>query len=243
MINHVLYMSNCLPAEDTHAALLTSIRRIGRAALYFHPDRHADKIGSGKTAKLVASCLLADGVYRSQFETGISYGGLSAYPGGARDEWERALFNGAYHADGYSEETGYRNWCVLRPIYGALDVLGTVSDGPAPRFRSCFLLLRPEVLSRCTFTLSGLADKPKWQGTVDEFDGVLAGMLEESFMRESTLGAVGEMRPPKLVAHILARGAGTIPQRARGGNLDFYIETESHGQGCRGPCGISVVSG
>jgi Protein of unknown function (DUF3626) len=35
-------------------------------------------------------------VYRSQFETGISNGGL----GGDRDAWERALFGGAYQAPG-----------------------------------------------------------------------------------------------------------------------------------------------
>ena len=235
MINHVLYMGNCLPAETVRAAVLSSIRRTARVALHFHPDRPGGKSEDGGSAKTVTACLLDDGVYRSQFETGISNGGLSAHPGGARDEWERSLFGGAYHGDGYNSEddTGDSrgSWRTLRPTYGALDVLGSASDGPAPRFGSCFLVLKPEVLARCTFTLGGSADKPKWQGTMEEFDGVLAGMLEESFMRESTLGAVGEMRPPKLVAHILARGEGDgISERARSGNLDFYAEAQVHGQ-------------
>jgi hypothetical protein len=41
----------------------------------FHPDR---LLADGRT---VAEHLAAEGVYRSQFETGISNGGLTAYPG------------------------------------------------------------------------------------------------------------------------------------------------------------------
>ncbi|KAK0648519.1 hypothetical protein B0T16DRAFT_427611 [Cercophora newfieldiana] len=166
MINHVLYMSNALPASATHTALLASIRRTARVALHFHPDR---PVGDHPS---VTAALLADGIYRSQFETGISNGGLSARPGGARDEWERGLFGGGYHGQG---------------------------------FGSSWFVLKGEVLPRCTFTFGGSADEPKWKGTMDEFDGVLAGALEDAFIRES-----GE--------------------KIRTGNLDYYVEAQVHGE-------------
>ncbi|WP_328473977.1 DUF3626 domain-containing protein [Actinoplanes sp. NBC_00393] len=56
----------------------------------FHPDR---LVADGRT---VAQCLADDGVYRSQFETRISNGGLTAYPVGDRDRWEHRMFGGAY---------------------------------------------------------------------------------------------------------------------------------------------------
>ncbi|NHA69386.1 DUF3626 domain-containing protein [Phycicoccus sp. CMS6Z-2] len=48
-----------------------------RVTLNFHPDRVA---GAG----LTIDALARDGVYRSQFETGTSAGGLTAHPGGDR---------------------------------------------------------------------------------------------------------------------------------------------------------------
>ncbi|KAK0624187.1 hypothetical protein B0T14DRAFT_425163 [Immersiella caudata] len=224
MINHVLYMANCLPTSSTRTALLSAIRRTARVALHFHPDRPVGDFVS----PTVASSLLADGIYRSQFETGISNGGHSARPGGARDEWERSLFGGAYHADGWEDEEG--EWRGLRPKYGALDILGVASDGPAPRFGSCCLVLRREVLERCTFTFGGSQDEPKWRGTMEMFDGVLAGALEDAFMRETTMGVRGEMRPSGLVKAILARGEGGEGERVRTGNLDYYVEVQVHGE-------------
>jgi len=40
--------------------------------------------------------LARDGVYRSQFETGTSNGGLTAHPGGDRWRWEQRIFGHAY---------------------------------------------------------------------------------------------------------------------------------------------------
>lgn len=51
------------------------------------------------------------GVYRSQFETGTSNGGLSAHPGGERWAWESRIFGWAY-----DEATP-----TLHPKYGALN--------------------------------------------------------------------------------------------------------------------------
>ena len=52
--------------------------RASRITLNFHPDRRADDL-------LTIEAMVRDGVYRSQFETGTSNGGLTAHPGG--DRW------------------------------------------------------------------------------------------------------------------------------------------------------------
>jgi hypothetical protein len=52
-----------------------------RVTLHFHPDR---LVNGTPNLELMAR----DGVYRSQFETGTSNGGLTAYPGGDRWRWE-----------------------------------------------------------------------------------------------------------------------------------------------------------
>ena len=83
--------------------------------------------------------MLETGEYRSQFATGISNGGLTAFAGGDRYLWESRLFGGRYDRGPDRE----------RPVYGAVD-LGD-SRGPAPRFGSAFVRLRPEVSERATF--------------------------------------------------------------------------------------------
>lgn len=88
----------------------------------FHPDR---LLADGRS---VARALYDDGVYRGQFETRISNGGLTAYPGGDRDVWERALFDGAYHR--------VRVGAAERPKYGGLNLMNHLNgarrgSGPA----------------------------------------------------------------------------------------------------------------
>jgi hypothetical protein len=60
-----------------------------RVTLHFHPDR---LVGGVPILRRMAD----DGVYRSQFETGTSNGGLTAFPGGDRWRWESRIFGGAY---------------------------------------------------------------------------------------------------------------------------------------------------
>ena len=91
---HVTRIERVLAAAGVDAdphALLAAAGRQGVLTINFHPDR---LLADGRS---VARALDQDGVYRSQFETSISNGGLTAYPGGDRDRWERALFAGAYH--------------------------------------------------------------------------------------------------------------------------------------------------
>ncbi len=68
--------------------LIASVRRIASVTINFHPDRW------GVECRSVAAALYDDGIYRSQFESKISNGGLTAFPGGDRDKWEAALFGG-----------------------------------------------------------------------------------------------------------------------------------------------------
>src|SRR4051812_20687268 len=70
------------------------VRLHARVVLHFHPDR------VGKKRISVAEALLREGLYRNQFETGLSTGSLTAFPGGGRDSWENILFRGAYHTTG-----------------------------------------------------------------------------------------------------------------------------------------------
>jgi hypothetical protein len=97
--------------------------------LHFHPDR---RLPDGRS---VAEALRDEGVYRSQFETGISNGLL----GGDRLRWEHELFAGAYDEALPAD----------RPKYGALNVNRRVA-GACPGFGSCHLRLRPEVNRRTT---------------------------------------------------------------------------------------------
>jgi hypothetical protein len=100
-----------------------------RITVNFHPDRGD-----------VLEALARDGAYYSQFVTGTSSGGLTAYPGGDRWRWEHRMFAGAY------DQAPAR----LRPVYGALN-FRRKSVGAAPRFGSAHLRLHADTLARATF--------------------------------------------------------------------------------------------
>lgn len=104
-----------------------------RVTLQFHPNwpYHGGQI---------IESMAADGVYRSQFETGISSGGLTAFLGGDRWRWESRLFDGRYDDAPTS----------ARPIYGAWNRRCDPYGG-AIRFGSSYLRLRSEVTERSTF--------------------------------------------------------------------------------------------
>ncbi|KAK5994817.1 hypothetical protein PT974_03201 [Cladobotryum mycophilum] len=216
-LSHIFRMSNIpLPRlDEAHE----SIRKHARVALHFHPDR---PVNGGRT---VASALLEEGIYKSQFETGISNGLVATQAGGLRDEWERSLFNGAYHlvGDGSFEPS-------LRPKYGALDLMRN-AEGPAPRFGSCYFLLKSEVSARSTFTFGGSQADPKHRGTIVEFDAILAALMEESFSRDFALG-VDHVRPAKVLDYIVALKASPLRDDDSGQptrNLDHVIEAQIHG--------------
>ena len=97
-------------------------REWARVTLNFHPDR---VMSDGRT---VAEALRDEGIYRSQFETGISNGGLTAFPGGDRDEWERRLFDGAYHAPSTAAASEARVEATTRAVkFEALKPLSIIT--------------------------------------------------------------------------------------------------------------------
>lgn len=169
----------------------------------FHPDR---LLGDGRT---VAEHLAAEGVYRSQFETRISNGGLTAYAGGDRDLWEQRMFPGVYSGD------------AGRPVYGALNLAG-YPDGASPRFGSCHLVLAPHVAARATFSHGDSFTEPTVFGTAATFGAVWAALLDEVSRTGSALN-LSAASPAEWVVALGADRPG--PGRA----MDHYVEAQIHG--------------
>ncbi|RLV48036.1 DUF3626 domain-containing protein [Nocardioides mangrovicus] len=114
--------------------------------LQFHPDwPHG--------GAMVVESMAREGRYRSQFVTGISNGGLTAYPGGDRWRWESRLFDGRYD-DAPPED---------RPVYGAWNRREDPYGG-AVRFGSAYARLRPELLDRTTFCFPDSVLEPEDTG-------------------------------------------------------------------------------
>lgn len=191
---------------------------MGRIALHFHPERLS---ASGRN---VAEGLLRDGVYKNQFETGLSSGSPTAFPGGARDDWEKQFFGGGYHLPGMSVNS--------RPKYGALITVGH-PDGPAPRFGSCYFVLHPAVTRRSSFTFGGSQDDLLLQrtGTLETIAVVLAVLLQEIEEGAGALGISGLnistffQRLARVHAHPLC----AFPDRTLGRSLDSFVEAQIHG--------------
>jgi uncharacterized protein DUF3626 len=93
----------------------------GRVTLRFHPGRLAGGVP-------ILRRMAADGIYRSQFDTGTSNWGLTAYPGG--DRWRR---------ENQMSGSAYDGPAAARPEYGALNSRGRLV-GETPRFASAHLL-------------------------------------------------------------------------------------------------------
>jgi hypothetical protein len=213
-IKHILNMSNISDKIFENAVAIIKAR--ARIGLHFHPDR------PDSTMRTVAEALLEHGIYRSQFETGISNGSVSAYPGGERDLWEKRIFGGAYQLEGTTNNQ--------RPKYGALNLM-LHPDGPAPQFGSCYFLLSPKVSYRSTYTYLDSHQDPKEKGTYKEFDMILAALLKEAFLRDFAIGEKN-LTPLRLVNHLLVNlespftdPANKEPNR----NLNHYIEAQIHG--------------
>jgi hypothetical protein len=215
-------------SEAEYDGALERVRAHARVVVHFHPDR------IGNDGITVAEGLLRDGRYRSQFVTGLSSGGRTAFPGGDRDRWEEALFGGAYQAPGVTFDE--------RPKYGALELV-RYPDGPSPRFGSCYLVLRPQVSLRTTFTFAGSeqALAPERAGILERIDTVMAALLSEVAagegtevpwppFRAATLGLAGIS-----VQELLGRLEGLSSERPEpavgpaGRVLDSCIEAQVHG--------------
>jgi hypothetical protein len=187
-------LRSCRCSIEQFEEAMRSIRAHARVAVHFHPDRF------GRKPITVAEALLKEGFYQNQFETGLSSGGRTAFPGGDRDRWEKDLFGGAYQAPGVNS--------VERPKYGAL-ALVRYPDGPTPRFGSCYFVLRRTVSRRCSFTFSGSEQALAIErvGTIDKMAGVMAALF-----REVASGEGAKVPWPPFVAPTLGIEKLTIPR-------------------------------
>ncbi len=194
-------------AEGSYERLELAFRR-ARVTASFHPDRLRD---DGLT---VVEGMLRDGLYRSQFETGLTNGSPTAFPGGERDTWENVLFGGAYR-DARPEE---------RPKYGALDLMRH-ADGGSPRFGSCHLVFRESVGERCTFSWGDSHQGPEHTATLDALEPIVWALLDTL---ERTTEALGERHlHVREIARRLERGGA---HSALGRALDDYVEAQIHGE-------------
>lgn len=211
-IREVAAMSDI--AHETLDNLLAKIKENAKVALHFHPDRITP---AGTT---VAKSLLATGEYKNQFETGWSNGLLSPNIGGDRDVWENMMFGNVYSDPAIAVS--------YRPKYGAFFLLHC-SDGPSPRFGSCYFILKQEVSRYCTFSFGDSYRKPHQRGTLDVLDDLIAALLVESFERSSAFGQ-GGLRPSKLINKIenSIRQPFDPSSCDLGRNLDHYIEAQIH---------------
>lgn len=127
----------------------------------------------------VIEALAAAGVYRSQWETGTSNGGLTAHEGGDRHRWESRIFQGRYDSAA----------AAARPVYGAWNRRDD-SYGASPRFGSAYLRLRPEVLTRSTFCWPDSVFAPEAIGGPERLEELCrladSGLLDSSVLPSST---------------------------------------------------------
>ena len=137
--------------------------------VHFHPDR---AVGP----RTLLEHLADDGVYRSQFETGTSNGGLTARPGGDRWRWESRLFGGAYDDAPAGQ----------RPTYGSLDHRRRPAGGSV-RFGSAHLRLAPTVLPRTTFCYPDSVTEPTDVGTAAHMLLVALALADERAHRFDVL--------------------------------------------------------
>ena len=134
----------------THVEALSSGPELDpalRVTLNFHPDRMSNGVP-------ILAALARERVYRSQFATGTGNGGLTAYPGGDRWNWESRIFGGAY-----DEAEPH-----LRPVYGGLNFRRR-PYGASPRFGSAHLRLRADAATRATYCYPDSAAEPADFGT------------------------------------------------------------------------------
>lgn len=128
--------------------------------LHFHPDRLVAGVP-------ILQLMARDGVYRSQFETAPSNGGLTAHPGGDRWRWESRIFAGAYD-DGPATD---------RPKYGSLNFRRRLVGG-SPRFGSAYLRFGPHTVARTTFCYPDSVFEPEHFGVASRLS-TLAVLAQE----------------------------------------------------------------
>lgn len=138
---------------------------------------------------------------------------------------ERRLFGSAYHAADVTS-SGRRK-------YGALDVMHH-PNGPAPRFGSCFFLLRPDVAKCSTFTFGGSHEDGALDrtGTFDAMEPVLASLLSQ-LERGDGAFAVADLSVEACLTQMAQSFSTPFINpafRTLGRALDSFIEVQVHGE-------------
>ncbi len=142
-------------AAADYAAVLQRAQRLGysepqlqRALSYVGNEAeiriYLDPFERTPTGTTRLQGLAADGSYRNQFETGFGGGTSQPYQGGARDNWERVLFNGAYHEGTFIPSQ--------RPKYAVLMAEGDEIGRLGRYFGGSYLLVDPALRPRMTIS-------------------------------------------------------------------------------------------
>lgn len=195
--------------------VINQIKSNARICLHFHPYRLNEQGVS------MIELLLQTGIYKSQFETKISNGSLSAHKGGDRDIWENNLFGQVYAAKDAP--------MTQRPKYGALDLLRH-ADGPASRFGSCYFVLNSALKQAATFTYLDSYKTPHERGTINALNIILVALIQDCLENKEALGEE-TIEPVKLVDKISRKLSTPYLQTILGNpkqNLDQYIEAQVH---------------
>ena len=171
---------------------------------------HLDRLSNNN--KTVIENLLEQGRYHGQFRTGTTNGGKTAFVGGDRFMWEQCLFHSAYPNNSFD-----------RPKYGALNIFKYI-DGASVRFGSCYLVLKKEIIDRCTFSYGDSSTNPTTLCTSDTFVCVLADLLRNVQNKGKLLNQVVSSEQEALAILLNKRDVKVI-----GRNLDYCIETHIHG--------------
>lgn len=201
------YLEQCCQPFGIDAAYVLNRVLQSPVTINFHPDRLSN---NGKT---VMQNLLEEGIYESQFRTGTSNGGKTAFIGGDRFLWEQRMFHHAYPQESLD-----------RPKYGALNIFRYI-DGASVRFGSCYFVLKPEVTKRCTFAYGDSSINPDIICTDDTFWGVAAALLQDVDQHTRLLNqAVSSQQEALAILLNPSNESKTV-----GRNLDFCIETHIHG--------------
>ncbi|MCB9655786.1 MAG: DUF3626 domain-containing protein [Deltaproteobacteria bacterium] len=166
--------------------VLDYVRAVAPIVIHFKPDKPLRQTTSrygGSTGmdysvlvdrdQHVIDAFTADPHYRNQFETGITSGSPSAYPGGGRDGWEKTIFEEGYHKHPLIASE--------RPKYGAMNASWKPA-GPAQSYGACYVILKRGIRNRTTLTpgdssCAGARDV----GTAENFAHVLAGLPDGRF--------------------------------------------------------------
>ncbi|MBB3696693.1 DUF3626 domain-containing protein [Flammeovirga yaeyamensis] len=205
----ILYQSGI--DQKVYDEYCDKLKRFSRIGIHFHPDRYTSD------QALIIEGMIASGKYKNQYETQVSSGSVTAFKGGAREEWEDHIFKGSYQNTPFTE----------RPKYGALH-FNLAKDGPSPRFGSCYFLLKPEIKNRATFSYGDTYESPKELGTIHEFEFINTALLKDLSIRGTALGVSHNK-----VRDFFSQTNKQLPQAFHfnppSKNLDFYIEAQIHG--------------